>query len=69
MFDWIMDLQYVIGFVKPLNLWTFIGGYVSGLTFDVLHGGSSFIFSIIFYNGFLHVFERYKRKLIISYMK
>ncbi|AZV57181.1 ECF transporter S component [Clostridium sp. AWRP] len=69
MFDWIMDLQYVIGFIKPLNFWTFIGGYVSGLTFDVLHGGSSFIFSIIFYGSFLPVFQRYKRKLIISYIK
>ncbi|MHC6181190.1 ECF transporter S component [Clostridium sp. JNZ X4-2] len=69
MFDWIMNLQYIIGFVKPLNLWTFIGGYMSGLTFDVLHGGSSFIFSIIFYSSFLPVFKRYKRKLIISYIK
>lgn len=69
MFDWIMDLQYIIGFVKPLNFWTFIGGYVSGLTFDVLHGGSSFIFSIIFYDSFLPVFKRYKRKLIISYIR
>jgi energy-coupling factor transport system substrate-specific component len=69
MFDWIMDLQYIIGFVKPLNFWTFIGGYVSGLTFDVLHGGSSFIFSIIFYDSFLPVFKRYKQKLIISYIR
>ncbi|NMM63410.1 ECF transporter S component [Clostridium sp. P21] len=69
MFDWIMDIQYVVGFVRPLNIWTFLGGYMSGLTFDVLHGGGSFIFSIIFYDSFLPVLQRYKRKLDVSYIK
>lgn len=69
MFDWIMDIQYVVGFVRPLNMWTFLGGYMSGLTFDVLHGGGSFIFSIIFYDSFLPVLQRYKRKLDVSYIK
>ncbi|MBV7275206.1 ECF transporter S component [Clostridiaceae bacterium UIB06] len=69
MFDWIMDIQYVVGFVKPLNIWTIMGAYMSGLTFDVLHGGGSFIFSIIFYDSFLPVLQRYKRKLDISYIK
>ncbi|AKN31476.1 membrane protein [Clostridium carboxidivorans P7] len=69
MYDWIMDIQYVIGFVKPMNRWTIIGAYMSGLTFDILHGGGSFIFSIIFYDSFLPVLQRYKRKLDISYLK
>lgn len=69
MFDWIMDIQYVVGYIKPLNLWTVIGAYIAGFSFDVLHGGGSFIFSILFYDSFLPVLQRYKRKLVISYIK
>ncbi|MHC6181163.1 ECF transporter S component [Clostridium sp. JNZ X4-2] len=67
MFDWIMNLQYVLAFVKPIKFWTIVGAYASGLTFDILHGTSSFVFSIIFYKRFLPVLQRYKRRLIISY--
>ena len=47
MFDWIMDLWYVISFVKPITLKSIIGAYISGLNLDILHAGSSFIFNII----------------------
>lgn len=69
MFDWIMNLWFVIGFVKPINVHTVIGAYIAGLTFDILHGGGSFIFSIIFYDSFLPVLQRYKRRLKVSYIK
>lgn len=69
MFDWIMNIWCVIGFVKPINIQTIIGAYLAGLTFDILHGGGSFIFSIIFYDSFLPVLQRYKRRLFISYIK
>lgn len=68
MFDWIMNLQYILAFVKPIKLGTIIGTYASGLIFDILHGTSSFVFSIIFYKRFLPVLQRYKRRLIISYI-
>lgn len=69
MFDWIMNIWFIIGFVKPINVQSVIGAYIAGLTFDILHGGGSFIFSIIFYDSFLPVLQRYKRRLIVSYMK
>lgn len=69
MYDWIMNIWFVIGFVKPINVHTVIGAYLAGLTFDILHGGGSFIFSIIFYDSFLPVLHRYKRRLNISYIK
>lgn len=69
MYDWIMNIWFVIGFVKPINVQTVIGVYLAGLIFNILHGGSSFIFSIIFYDSFLSVLQRYKRRLIISYIK
>lgn len=69
MFDWIMDVWYVVGFVKPITVQSVIGAYLAGLTFDILHGGGSFIFSIIFYDSFLPVLMRYKRRLTISYLR
>ncbi|MCI1944552.1 ECF transporter S component [Clostridium luticellarii] len=68
MFDWIMNIQYILAFVKPISLKAIAVAYLSGLTFDILHGISSFVFSIIFYNRFLPVLQRYRRRLIISYM-
>ncbi len=69
MFDWIMDAWYVVGFIKPITVQNIIGAYIAGLTFDILHGGGSFIFSIIFYDNFLPVLKRYKRRLTVSYIK
>ncbi len=69
MFDWIMNFWYVLGFVKPITIQSIIMAYLSGLTFDILHGGGSFIFSIIFYDSFIDVLLRYKRRLDITYIK
>lgn len=66
MFDWIMNLWTVVSFVGSVNIKSIISIYVAGLTFDILHGGSSFVFSIIFYESFLKIFKRYKRRLIYS---
>ncbi|WP_346920612.1 ECF transporter S component [Clostridium sp. UBA7339] len=68
-FDWIMNFWYVLGFVKPITIQSVIMAYLSGLTFDILHGGGSFIFSIIFYDSFIDVLLRYKRRLDITYIK
>ncbi|WP_411678821.1 ECF transporter S component [Clostridium thailandense] len=69
MFDWVMNIWYVSAFIKPININSIIGAYIAGLIFDILHGGGSFIFSIIFYESFLPVLQRYKRKLDISYIR
>ncbi len=69
MFDWIMNFWYVLGFVKPITIQSVIMAYLSGLTFDILHGGGSFVFSIVFYDSFIDVLLRYKRRLDITYIK
>jgi len=66
MFDWIMNLWSLVSFVGSVNLKSIISVYVAGITFDILHGGSSFVFSIIFYESFLKIFKRYKRRLICN---
>jgi energy-coupling factor transport system substrate-specific component len=68
LFNWIMNLWHVLGFVKPINLRTIALAYLSGLTFDIMHAASSFIFCIIFYDSFLKVFLRFKRRLSVTYI-
>lgn len=69
LFDWIMNLWHVLGFIKPLNIKTIALAYLSGLTFDVLHAASSFVFCIIFYDSFIKVLKRFKRRIEITYIK
>jgi energy-coupling factor transport system substrate-specific component len=69
LFNWIMNLWHVLGFIKPISLKTIALAYLSGLTFDIMHAASSFIFCIIFYDSFLKVLKRFKRRLEITYVK
>lgn len=69
LFDWIMNLWHVLGFIKPLNYKTIGLAYLSGITFDIMHAAASFIFCIIFYDSFLKVLKRFKRRLEITYIK
>lgn len=69
LFNWIMNLWHVLGFIKPISLKTIALAYLSGLTFDIMHAASSFIFCLIFYDSFLKVLKRFKRRLEITYVK
>lgn len=69
MFDWIMNLWHVIGFIRPLNIKTIAIAYATGLTFDIMHAASSFIFCIIFYDSFYKVLNRFKKRLNVTYLK
>ncbi len=68
-FDWIMNLWHVIGFVKPLNFKTILAAYITGLTFDIMHAVGNFLFAIIFFNKLHKVLHRFKRKLQFTYLK
>lgn len=69
MFDWIMNLWYVVGFIKPLTWKGILLAYLTGLTFDLAHAASSFIFCIVFFSAFYKVLDRFKRRLEITYIK
>ena len=69
LFDYIMNAWQVLGFVRPITLKAVLLVYASGVVFDLLHGVSSFVFSMIFYKSFLKVLKRYKRRLMIMYIK
>lgn len=68
MFDWIMNLWHVLGFIRPINIKTIFIAYLSGLTMDIMHACGNFVFSIFFYENFYKVLKRFKRRLNTTYV-
>ncbi|MBP1744755.1 MAG: rane protein [Firmicutes bacterium] len=68
MFDWIMNLWHVLGFIKPLTLKAIMLAYLTGLTVDIMHACGNFVFSMIFFEKFYKVLLRSKRRLQITYI-
>ncbi|WP_243128234.1 ECF transporter S component [Clostridium niameyense] len=69
LFDWIMNLWHIIGFVKVLNFQSILFSYLSGIMVDVMHSLGNFLFSMVFYNKFLKVLTRFKKRLYFTYIK
>lgn len=69
MFDWIMNLWHVLGFIKPLTLKAVMLAYLTGLTVDIMHACGNFVFSMIFFEKFHKVLLRSKRRLQVTYIE
>lgn len=68
-FDWIMNLWHVLGFIKPLTYKSVLAAYITGLTFDIMHAAGNFLFAILLFNNLYKVLYRFKRKLEVTYIK
>jgi energy-coupling factor transport system substrate-specific component len=68
LFNWIMNLWHVLGYINPLTLKSIMAAYMLGITFDVIHAVSNFIFCIVFYERFVRVLTRFKKRLEITYL-
>ena len=69
MFDWIMNLWHVLGFIKPLTVKAVMLAYLTGLTVDIMHACGNFVFSMIFFEKFHKVLLRSKRRLQVTYIE
>lgn len=69
MFDWIMNLWHVLGFISPLNLKSIALAYLTGLTFDIMHAAGNFIFTILFFEHLKKVLNRFKKRLETTYIR
>ncbi|NLZ49419.1 MAG: ECF transporter S component [Clostridiales bacterium] len=68
-FDWIMNLWHVLGFIKPLTMKAILASYATGLTLDIMHATGNFIFAIILFDSLYKVLSRFKKRLIVTYIK
>lgn len=68
-FDWIMNLWHVLGFIRPLTIKAVVASYATGLTFDIMHATGNFIFAIILFDSLYKVLARFKKRLLVTYIK
>ncbi len=68
-FDWIMNLWHILGFIRPLTMKAILAAYATGLTLDIMHATGNFIFAIILFEQLHKVLDRFKKRLLITYIK
>jgi energy-coupling factor transport system substrate-specific component len=62
LFGWIMDLWYVLVYIQPLTIKTFIAAYLASFYFDLVHGITTGVLLFFFYKSWYRIIERFKYK-------
>ena len=63
------ELWHVLGFIGPLTMKAILASYATGLTLDIMHATGNFIFAIILFDSLYKVLSRFKKRLIVTYIK
>jgi energy-coupling factor transport system substrate-specific component len=61
-FDWIMNLWYVISLGKQANVSVILAYYAASFYFDLAHACSNVFFLAFFGKGWIKIINRFKRK-------
>ncbi|MGG0274199.1 ECF transporter S component [Bacillus rhizoplanae] len=61
-FNWIMNLWFLIGFLKELTWDTFIKAYITSFYFDLAHALSNVFFLLVFSTSWIKILARFKKK-------
>ncbi len=62
LFGWIMNLWFLIGFLKELTWQAFVGAYLASFYFDLAHALSNVFFITVFSAMWLKILVRVQRK-------
>lgn len=65
----ILDIWFVLEFIKPFSLKSWFTGIASSFYFDSIHAFGNLIFSFIFGEKFLKVLSRYKKRFAVEYIE
>jgi energy-coupling factor transport system substrate-specific component len=66
LFGWIMNLYFVLGFVRPVSLSSFAATYSASLPFDGLHAAGNFIFAFALGPALLAILRRYQSRFFFE---
>ncbi|HWQ42237.1 MAG TPA: ECF transporter S component [Desulfosporosinus sp.] len=61
-FGWVMNVWFIIGFVKPITWQAIIAAYISSFWFDFTHALSTFAFLFVLAKPWLKKLDRIKEK-------
>lgn len=62
LFGWVMNLWFLLGYIRPLTVATVLPVYISSLTMDLAHGASNFTLILLLYKPFIRMFQRIQVK-------
>jgi energy-coupling factor transport system substrate-specific component len=62
LFGWIMNLWFFLGYIRPINIKTFIAACIASFYFDLAHALSNGFFIGIFGNRWFNILQRLKIK-------
>lgn len=61
-FGWVMNMWFLLGFIKPLNIKAILAAFAASFYFDLLHGITNFLLIYFFHDIFMKKFARIKNK-------
>lgn len=61
-FGWFMNLQYLIGYVRPLNIGAVVTSFAASAGMDITHGVSTVLFLLLLKKSWCRKLNRLKRK-------
>ncbi|MDO6353847.1 ECF transporter S component [Caloramator sp. CAR-1] len=64
----ILDMWFVVGFIRPLTINAVLLGVASSLVFDSMHAIGNIIFSILFSNKFVKILDRFIKRFEVEYI-
>lgn len=62
LFGWIMNLWYVVAYIKPLSWIAFVQAYAASFYFDLAHALSNVFFLLLFSASWLKIIRRFQKK-------
>ncbi|MFP4456329.1 MAG: ECF transporter S component [Clostridia bacterium] len=62
LFGWMMNMWFLLGFIRPLNLKTILAAFTASLYFDILHAFANLFFIYLFHDALMKKFKRIKDK-------
>jgi energy-coupling factor transport system substrate-specific component len=68
-YGFILDLWFVLEFIKPFSMKTWLAGFSSSFYFDSIHAFGNLIFTLIFGKKFILILSRYKKRFKIEYIE
>ena len=62
LFGWVMNLWYVVAYIKPLSWIAFVQAYAASFYFDLAHALSNVFFLLLFSASWLKIIRRFQKK-------
>jgi energy-coupling factor transport system substrate-specific component len=61
-FGIILDMWYIVAFIKPMNWGAIIAGIAASLSFDTIHSIGNVLFSLLLGKNFIKTLERFNKR-------